>query len=281
MKRKAKDPFAGIEYSGLPGISLACKDAVIRLVQHNYHIKNAMILTYENCHALLLKSEFDDFIAIKSGFSSGYGGEGPHAFSYVLQLLDAHGVEIDEYSADEAVIDRLDKSSLLRTDIEDLEKMRPIRPSRWYDYIFESDANRRRDGTLWAEFDPVIPFGIIDSRIIDLAISFWANPDNNILTAYRRLEDIIRKRTSIDEHGVKLFSKAFHGDSAPLTWQDIDNGEAAGRAQLFTGTYMAYRNPRAHREQGHSKSGQLEEFLNLNNLYLLERSARINQSINS
>jgi hypothetical protein len=281
MNLKTNNQFAGIEYSGTAGDSLDCQEAIFRLIQYNYPIKTVQILTYENNHALLLKSVFDDYIGIKSGFSSGYGGTGPHAFSYVLQLLKAHGAEIDEHIVEEAIIERLDNSSLFLEDITNLENTRPIRPRRWFDYIFESDINAKNNGTLWREFDPVIPYAIIDSRITDLAINFWENPDNNILTAYRRLEDVIRKRTLIDDYGAKLFSKAFLGDPPQLTWQDINNGEATGRAQLFTGTYMAYRNPRAHKEQENLKNGQLEEFLNINNLYLLERSAIINPQNNS
>ncbi len=39
---------------------------------------------------------------------------------------------------------------------------------------------------------------------------------------------------------------------------------------LFTGAYMAFRNPRAHRELAHDLGAALGEFLLLNQLYLLE-----------
>jgi hypothetical protein len=56
-----------------------------------------------------------------------------------------------------------------------------------------------------------------------------------------------------------------------LTWPVNDDGEKNGRANLFTGTFMAYRNPRAHRE--HSSEELLAEFLLLNQLYRLEFEA--------
>lgn len=100
------------------------------------------------------------------------------------------------------------------------------------------------------------------------------HPDESLLRAYRRLEDIARKRTGLDEHGVKLFSQAFVGPAAKLGWRDIDAGEQVGRGNLFTAAFMAYRNRRAHRELEDDLYGQLGEFLLLNHLYVLEKSSR-------
>jgi len=71
-------------------------------------------------------------------------------------------------------------------------------------------------------------------------------PDDRLLTGYRRLEDIARERTAIDEHGTKLFAQAFDPNTGKLTWKDAGDGERAGRMQLFKGSYLAYRNRRAH-----------------------------------
>jgi hypothetical protein len=105
-----------------------------------------------------------------------------------------------------------------------------------------------------------MPFAIIDSRIADLAISFWNDLDDRLLKAYRRLEDIVRKRAGVQEHGTKLFSQAFIGNNAKLTWQNIDETEKVGRGTLFTAAYMAHRNPRAHRELKSYQDAQLSEF---------------------
>lgn len=265
--------LAAIEYSGVPGASQECQNGVMRLLQYSDRITRARILSSSNTHCLLLTVNVGDLIAIKSGFSSGYGGEGPRAFSYVLQLLDAHGAEIDEYEVDQDLIDRLDYSSLTQSDIDKLDDARAVQPTRWYDYVFEDDREIKDNGRLWREFNPIIPFAIIDSRIVDLAISFWEGPDDKLLTGYRRLEDIVRNRTDIDEHGAKLFSRVFQGPEAKLGWKDIEKGEHAGRVSLFTGAFMAYRNPRAHRELEHNTHNQLTEFLLLNHLYILEKES--------
>jgi hypothetical protein len=137
----------------------------------------------------------------------------------------------------------------------------------------DRDEQQSEHGTLWRNFPSVIPFAIIDSRITDLALRFYENPDKNLLTGYRRLEDIVRNRTGIDEHGVKLFSEAFHGDKAKLGWKGLGDNERIGRANLFTGAYMAYRNPRAHHELEHHAENQLMEFLLLNQLFVLEKNS--------
>ena len=274
MARARKSELAGIEYHGLPGISQESKDAVIRLVQCHESITAARILSHDGSHGLLLTWGVGDLIAVKSGFSSGYLGEGPRAFSYVLQLLKAHQVEIEEFNVTEDLVSRLDASALTCADMAEIDAARPIRPRRWYDYILEEDADRNAEGELWIEFRPVVPFAIIDPRMADLALEFWDRPDDRLMTGYRRLEDIVRTRTGLDEYGSKLFSQAFLGPVSKLYWSGLDGGEQQGRGSLFPSIYNAYRNPRAHREVRHDANDLLSEFLLLNHLYALERDAR-------
>jgi hypothetical protein len=266
--------LAAIQYVGLPGISKDCQDAVLRFIQFGDRITRAAVLSCSTDHCLLLTLEDFDLVAVKSGFASGYGGEGPRRFSYVLQALDSYGVEIEEYNVPQEFLHRLDSSALTRIDLEMLNSARPCRPSRWHDYVLDRHFENAQKGLLWQEeFPPVIPFALIDSRIIDLALSFWSSPDNNLLLGYRRLEDIIRKKTGLEQHGSKLFSQAFNPNGGVLTWKNVDDGERAGRMQLFTGTYSAHRNPRAHVELGSHTQELLAEFLLLNHLYRLEKDS--------
>lgn len=108
---------------------------------------------------------------------------------------------------------------------------------------------------------------------MDLALDFWTNSDNSLLSGYRRLEEIVRERTGITHHGTKLFSQAFNPDGGALTWKDADDGERTGRMQLFTGTYAAHRNPRAHRKPTDRPVALLREFFLLNHLYGLEKDS--------
>jgi hypothetical protein len=279
-KKRWFDKLACIQYAGVAGCSADCQEAVVRFLHHD-RITKCRIFTSKNHHCLLLTINTGDLVAVKSGFASGYGGEGPHTFSYVLQLLDAHKVEIDEVEVDEEFLDRVDASALTRADMKRLERARPARRRHWNDYIEERHWGRADDKTLWQDMPTVIPFGIIDPRLIDLALTFRDGPDQNLLLAYRRLEDVVRERTGLRDHGARLFSLAFHGDNAVLRWPDVDDGERAGRAQLFTGTYQAHRNPRAHRQPKNDWSeSQVCELLLLNQLFRLE-AASVMQAMNT
>lgn len=277
MPSTKSDRLAGIQYVGLAGISAACQDAVLRLVQYGDRITRVCILSsprdYHRTHCLLLTAEFDELIAVKSGFASGYGGEGPDALSYVLNVLREHGAEIEEYDVSAELIECIDSSALLQSDLDSLRSTRPVHPSRWYDYIAEAHWDARQVGRLWGRVRPVVPFAVVDSRLTDLAITFWDSPDQNLLTAYCRLEDTVRKRTGTKDHGSKLFSNAFLGASAKLDWEGLDSGEREGRGNLSAAAYMAHRNPRAHREVADNPDAQLTEFLLVNHLFRLEREA--------
>lgn len=255
---------------GLPGITQGCLDGVMRLIQYDDRITLCRILTSGNSHALLLTIVPGDLVAIKSGFGSGYTGEGSRKFSYALALLDALKVPIDEYEVGSSLLKRLDKNSLTEADIDAIVAMHPVRPQRFYQYIEDRHFDWYREGKLWKEFRQVVPLSIIDSRITDLAITFWDNPDEKLMTGYRRLEDVIRKRTGLTEHGSRLFSHAFNPASPKLKWTGLGSSEQAARANLFSSIYGVHRNPRAHKEANDHTPDQLSEFLLLNHLYLLE-----------
>lgn len=106
-----------------------------------------------------------------------------------------------------------------------------------------------------------------------LGFPLFRFPDACLIDGYRRLEDVVRQRTGLQEHGAKLFSETFLGDAPRLSWSGLSAAEQSGRGALFTSAYRAYRNPRAHRELRSDSIDQTREFLLLNHLFSLERSA--------
>lgn len=268
----APDRRAAIEYHGVAGATAECESAVFRQLLCEPVMARAVILTSGRDHALLLFTEVGDPIAIKSGFASGYGGTGPTGFSRVLQFLYGHGVEIEEMDVSEDVIERLDRAALTAADLDALENGKPVRPSRWGDYILKREQDAWFDKTLWRTLPSVMPYAILDPRLIDLALKFESDPDACLSRGYRQLEDKVRERTGLKElFGAKLFSKAFQGEDALLTWDVDDKGEIQGRGSLFAAVFMAYRNPRAHRMP--ASGDPLSEFLLLNQLFKLEAEA--------
>jgi hypothetical protein len=277
IKLNPDGDLAGIQYVGEPGITKPCQDAVLRLLQFGDKIHKVRILSCGEDHGFLITISPEDLIAVKTGFASGYGGEGSRRFSYVLTLLYAFGLEekMDEYEVKKEVLDRLDESALTKGDLAEIKTTRPVRPIRLYnDYIWPGHFSEEISNEPWKEFPPVIPFAIVDNRIRDLATSFWDDPDKKLMDGYRRLEDILRDQTGLKDVGSTLFTKIFL-KAQLLTWEGIDAGERVGRAQLFVGAYQAYRNPRAHHEDKHHDYEQLSEFLLLNHLFKLQKEATL------
>jgi hypothetical protein len=271
--KSAATKLAGIEYYGVAGSSLDCQEAIVGLISSGRRLLRARVLTFGSTHCLFLMDEAGDYIAIKSGFASGYSGTGPRCFSFVLQLLATHGCELSEGRCSRQLIERLDQSALTIKDIKSILETRPIRPTRLYDYIHDSDHDAARSGALWDNVNVTMPFALIDHRLFDRALAFASRPDHVLISGYRSLEDRVRKRARLKDHGQKLFAKAFQDRDAPLYWKGIDDAERIGRAQLFTGAYMAHRNPRAHSNRSGSAKAYLSEFLILNHLFLLEQDA--------
>jgi hypothetical protein len=278
-----QERLAAIEYHGTAGTTSTCLAAIIRLLHAGDNIIHAKLVScshkHGRDHGFILTVNHGEQIAIKSGFTSGYSGEGPRGLAMALWILDEHKVEIDEYEVRKVFIERLDQSCLLRSDLERLEKATPLRPERWYDYIMKHSGFRSIEDLddkikLNAKFPVAIPFHIIDGRIMDLALSFSQDADNAILSAFRRLEDLIKDRTkAVDKSGARLFSAVFQGEHSLLHWNDRDPGEHAAKAKMFDAIFGAYRNPRAHGECRSGPGKKLREFLLVNELFLLEQSA--------
>ena len=273
------ETLAGIEYVGQRGNSASCKHAVMKLLQYPHRVTQARILSDNNFHAFLLTIEDAELVAVKSGFSSGYGGEGPRTFSYVIALLLSHDVDIDEYLVSRGLFERLEHSCLTKQDIKDIEKSKPLRPMKIYDYLHDKHHAQITKKTLWRHFPPVIPYTIIDPRIIDLALTFWEDPDAKLSRAYKRLEDCVRHKAQLKDSSTTLFKNAFVTDKAKLGWDDLDDdtGQTKARGQLFVNAFVAYRNPRAHKDKSEENNyaEQLDEFLLVNHLFRLEASSSL------
>ncbi len=272
--------LAKIQYHGEEGITQSCLNAITRLIQSDCQIEEVKLLTLRNRHCFLLSVAMEEsYIAIKAGFASGYSGEGPRGLSYALQLLSQQisWMEIKEYSPSSDFFQRINDSCLLNSDLDEIRQEKLVIPSRVFEYIhsYTSHDDKENYKRLRDEFPRIVPFRFIDFRIADLALKIKDNPDSTLMSAYRRLEGIIRNRTNFEGEviGAKLFNKAFRGENAPLYWESIEPAEREGRAAMFEGIYMAFRNRRAHRELKLSLDEEIREFLLVNELFLLESQA--------
>jgi len=268
--------LAMIEYAGIPGATQECLRAIVRFVHFGDEITEAKILSSGNKHCFLLRIN-SDYVAIKSGFASGYLGGGPNGLLMAIKILEDHNnkIMILECNVSHEIIEKIDSSCLLTSDIDSIEKGK----SEWIhgsrsklnDWFYSGDCPKQKNTKEFQEnFPKTINFSLIDERILDLALSYKNNPEESIETGYKRLEQLIRKRTGLKEHGVKLFNKAFVEKDCKLIWGDFEESANQGKALLFKSVFMAYRNPRAHNEMESSDEDLLREFILMNQLFVLE-----------
>lgn len=262
-----------VEYWGNQGITQTCLMSLCNLIQTHSDLTYALLLTNEQTHAFIIKDENESFYVIRSGFTSGYMGEGPRGLATALTLLKRHEIQTEEILVSSKILRKTNNSTLNDSEIELLFKQEIIRPIRLHDYIYPFTKEVSETNKSKRYYPLELPYSILDDRIFDLALLFKHDPDSALLKAYKRLEDIVRDRTKLTEHSYKLFSQSFQGDNSLLTWKVPDIGEIKGRANLFTGTYMAFRNARAHRESNGNYTQMFREFLLINELYLLETEA--------
>lgn len=274
-----KSKFAGIQYLGDSGVTQICKEAVIQLIHAGEDIKDVKILNFEeaysHAHALLLTLRYDIQVIVKGGFASGYNGEAPKGYAFVLNLLRNYTDSINEYIISESIFERISNSSLTVKDLEYINSIKPVRLARWYDSAY---LYKEREHNIFSEFPLTIPMALLDPRLIELALDFDKNPDNAIMGAYRKLESVVRERTGLhNESSTRLLKKAFQGDNSILYWENLNSGESIGRASLFSDIFMAYRNNRAHQEPRHNLGDDIREFMLINQLFVLESEAVVRQ----
>ncbi|WP_168407563.1 TIGR02391 family protein [Acinetobacter indicus] len=262
-----------VEYLGYAGITLSCLQSLCKTLQTHSDLTTALLLTNDQVHAFLLKDDSGTYYVIRSGFTSGYSGEGPKGLAIALSLLKRHQIETEEILVSTKLLNKLNSSSLSDHDIDFIFQQKIIRPIRLHDYIYPFESEVAQTIKLKRYYPLELPYSIIDDRIFDLALLFMQDPDSALIKAYKRLEDIVRTRTDIHEHSTRLFAQVFQGENALLTWDVPDSAEIKGRVNLFTGAYMAFRNARAHREKDENLIHQYREFLLINELYLLEAEA--------
>ena len=262
-----------IQYLGNPNVTQMCIRAVCRLLQYENNIGTALLLTAVDQHAFIFKNDLDEVFVIKGGFSSGYQGEGPKGLATVLHILDCHQIDIEELWISPRVMCRLNDALLTIKDLESIALARPVRPKRLADYTYPYSEDLKLASTHARYYPVMLPYALIDRRIFDLALRFCDDPDAVIVSAYRRLEDVVRSRINSTESSAKLFAKAFVGKESILTWNVPDESESIGRGNLFTAIYNAFRNARAHRELSLSASEEFREFMLINELFLLEAAA--------
>lgn len=268
--------LATIQYHGSHYTTQSCLDAIARLLSAGAVIKRALLLTHEAKHGFYLDVQDPEPICIRCGFTSGYSGEGPAGLAIALHLFRRFEIEVEEVLVSDGLLTRINENRLTEADLGSIVDADIVRPIRTDAYKYDGLQHRGRPGPQMREqFAPVVPWFALDDRLIDLAIVLSRDPDKAVFEAFRRLESLVKKRCEfpLGLAGSDVFKKAFRGSGAVLTWRDVSRGEIEGRAQMFEAAFMAYRNPRAHREEVGGEARAYREFYVANELFLLEAEA--------
>lgn len=270
---------AQIDYRGTRGITQHCLAALASFLQESRSTGLAILLSgppdRHGCrsHAILLTVEELPELLIPGGFASGYGGEGPRGLSGAIRLLDSCGWDINEVEIGAAMFERLCAHDARQSELDQILQLQRKPITCVFDYVAKELLDSESMSEVWRSQPVIIPLPLIDPRIFDVAVRFWIDPDALLSKAYRRLEDSVRQRccfNSSNEHGARLFSRAFGHDKSPLVWK-VNDEESICYAPLFTAAFAGFRNARAHRDPGHESDTALAmEFLQLNVLFTLE-----------
>ena len=226
---------AAIEYHGSERTTASCLEAIARLYQVDVPFEKVLLVTARQRHGFLIYLEFERVVGIKAGFTSGYPGEGPRGLATALRFFDHLDVHVSEHEISDSILNRLNASALTAADIAKIQASAVVPANRWRDYEHQFHLDRQhREVEFREQFPYEIPLRVVDLRILDLALQLAVNPDAVLLSAYRRLEGVVRDRCGLDgEHGAALFAKAFQRKDALLHWPEIGPAENEGRALLF------------------------------------------------
>jgi hypothetical protein len=268
-----------IEYRGARGTTRACLESLANYLQESREKGVAILLSgpqdkYKcRSHAFLLVVDGSPRLLISDGFSSGYMGEGPHGLISAISILVTSGWDINEIAVGEALFERLSTGLATWDDLRRILKRRTRPVSHVFGYVPRESLVRDEMRRQWQMVEVNIPLPLIDPRLLDIATRFWMDPDGLLGRAYRGLEDLVRRRCGFNganDHGAKLFSKAFGHDKSPLVWR-LNGEDSICYAPLFTATFSGFRNSRSHRDPGiESEHALARELLQLNQLYILE-----------
>ncbi|MDN5780407.1 MAG: TIGR02391 family protein [Luteimonas sp.] len=265
-----------VQYHGSHRTTQSCLDALARLLASSIVVRRARLLTHDGRHGFYIDVEDPEAIFIRCGFASGYGGEGPAGLAITLHLLERFRVEMEEIEVPADMLARLDAGALRSIDLQAIEKGRIVRPVRFYDYMHEGLRGRHSPAaSMRKQFATMVPWSILDERLIEIALQLEQDPDRAVFKAFRKLELQVKARCGMasNVHGVQVFRNAFRGSGAALCWPGLPASEVEGRAQLFEAAFMAYRNPRAHSDVGGGAERAYRELYVVNELFLLESEA--------
>ncbi|MDE2838674.1 MAG: hypothetical protein OXL97_14400 [Chloroflexota bacterium] len=192
---------------------------------------------------------------VQSGFTSGYGGEGPRALSMALCMVFDKAIPLSQLYVNERLFNAVNRQRTTEKMLEELYVQGdPVEP--WAPHYVLVDHKRTIDErTFWPKWHTPSPvFDFLDPELAERCGALYsANMQAAIREAYLVVEERLRSLMSDpsdDGHvltGHRLIVKALQTESGELTDKSLPHSEREGLFLMFKGAYMNVRNSRAHR----------------------------------
>lgn len=263
---------------------MACLLAVGTIVNSQYPPRKASVITHvtdrrnwQREHLLL----FWDWNALElavvhSGFTSGYGGEGPRTFSEALCMLSDRKIPTNEVYVENAVFEAIEHRRLTTRFIQILRSADAASVDEPWHAIWERHQDQVEAQTFWLmRHQPKPNFDFLDPELAQRCRTLYpANAQAAIQQAYLVVEERLRSLTSAPDDnedvptGDRLIVKALHHETGELTDRSLPRSEREGLFLMFKGAYMYVRNSRSHRFVDEKDPQRAIEFIYLADLLL-------------
>ena len=262
---------------GLAGMSRPSLLAIDAIVNSQYPPRKASVVTWMKNRKdgqgehLFLFWEWNevDLTVVHSGFTSGYGGEGPRSYSQALCMILDRGIPTNEIRVDETEFDAIEHRKMTTKLAERLRTANDT-PIEWpWIGVWDRHETEIEDQTFWKTWHrPKLDFDFLDPELTKRCRSLWPlHAEAAVFEAFRIVEERLRALVGGSGEGEdpligeRLITKALNPKDGILTDKSLASSEREGLHLMFRGAYQFVRNPRAHRIVGEDDTQLAVELL--------------------
>ena len=262
MLKSHFDP-AEVQYMGIPGDTETCVLAVDTVVNSENPPRKASVVGWrKDLHSMIYEHLFlfwdwnkVPLTVVHSGFTSGYGGTGPHGFSEALCMVFCREIPTNPIFVNETDFNAIENRRLTAKIIDRLHNA-DDRPIEWpWGWIMPRDLEQLEKHTFWSSrHHPKMVFDFLSPDIAKRCQKLHAHdPEAAVFMAFKVVEERLRSLVSNskgDEEALtadRLIAAALNPTSGILTDKTLSLSEREGKFLMFKGAFQFVRNPRAHR----------------------------------
>ena len=249
-----------VQYLGQSGITASCLEGILLFIEGAERFgpedrnNKAYLVTHGNQHLFILPSWYVGYTVIRSGFRSGYSGEGPCGFSLAITALSLYRHIIREIIVSHSTLEKINRGKLATQGIDKL--------------IGSQSGNASVSRYVWPQHSEIKSKQVLHELLTDylredlrftvsrlhedLAKAIQPVLDAPIEDVLRRgfifLENSIKELAGVTNQqtsGVKLMEELFSKVDARISYSCNPSEQKACR-RLFQGAFGLFRNQTAH-----------------------------------